>query len=41
MKKILLLALAAAGALAAKKKLDESKAEQAVWADATDSVGKR
>ncbi|WP_227487564.1 DLW-39 family protein [Nocardioides malaquae] len=40
MKKLLLLALAAAGVLAAKKKLDESKAEQAVWANATDQVGK-
>lgn len=40
MKKILLLALAAAGALVAKKKWDEGKAEQAVWANATDSVSK-
>ena len=40
MKKILLLALAAAGAVVAKKKLDESKAEQATWANATDSVRK-
>ena len=37
-KKLLLLALAAAGALAAKKKIDESKAEQALWAEATDAV---
>ncbi len=38
MKKILLLALAAAGALVAKKKMDESKTEQALWAEATDNV---
>ena len=40
MKKILLLVLAAVAALFAKKRLDQSKAEQALWADATDSVGK-
>ena len=38
MKKLLLLALAGAGALAAKKKIDEGKAEQALWAEATDAV---
>lgn len=38
MKKLLLLALAAAGALVAKKKMDEGKHEQALWAEATDSV---
>ena len=38
MKKILLIALAAAGALAARKKLAEGRAEQALWAEATDSV---
>ena len=38
MKKLLLLALAAAGAVFAKKKMDDSKAEQALWAEATDSV---
>ena len=38
MKKILLLAAAAAGALFAKKKLDDGKAEQALWAEATDAV---
>ena len=38
MKKILLLAAAAAGALIAKKKIDEGKAEQALWAEATDAV---
>jgi hypothetical protein len=37
-KKLLLLALAAAGAAYAKKKLDEGKAEQALWAEATDGV---
>lgn len=37
-KKLLILALAAAGAVVAKKKLDESKAEQALWAEATDAV---
>jgi hypothetical protein len=37
-KKLLLLALAAAGAVYAKKKLDEGKAEQALWAEATDAV---
>ena len=41
MKKIVLLALAAAGAALAKKKLDESKHEQALWAEATDSVQKQ
>jgi hypothetical protein len=41
MKKLLLLALAAAGALFAKKKMDEGKAEQALWAEATDSVERR
>ncbi len=40
MKKILLVALAAAGALIAKKKLDEGKDEQALWQQATDSVDK-
>lgn len=38
MKKLLLIALAAAGAVLAKKKLDEGKAEQALWAEATDAV---
>ena len=40
MKKLILLALAAAGAVVAKKKLEESKAEQALWAEATDNVHK-
>ncbi|HRI94688.1 MAG TPA: DLW-39 family protein [Nocardioides sp.] len=38
MKKLLLIALAAGAAVFAKKKYDESKAEQALWAEATDSV---
>ena len=37
-KKLLVIALAAAGAVFAKKKLDEGKAEQALWAEATDAV---
>ena len=41
MKKIVLLLLAAAGVALAKKKFDESKAEQALWAEATDGVGKQ
>ena len=40
MKKLLLLALAAAGAVVAKKKMDEGKNEQALWAEATDPVAK-
>lgn len=40
MKKLLLLALAAVGALVAKKKMDEGKHEQALWAEATDTVEK-
>ena len=39
MKKIVLLALAAVGgAVLVKKKRDESKAEQQLWAEATDPV---
>ena len=38
MKKILLVLLAAAGAAFAKKKLDEGRSEQALWAEATDHV---
>lgn len=38
MKKVLLIALAAAGAVVAKKKIDESKHDQALWAEATDSL---
>ena len=40
MKKILLVVLAAAGAVFAKKKMDEGKNEQALWAEATDNVDK-
>jgi hypothetical protein len=38
MKKILLIALAAIGALIAKRKLNEGQHEQALWAEATDKV---
>ncbi len=38
MKKILILALAAAGGVLARRKLAEGRAEQALWAEATDSV---
>ena len=38
MKKLILVALAAAGAAFAKKKMDEGKTEQALWAEATDTV---
>jgi len=38
MKKLLLLALAAGAVVFAKRKLDESKHEQALWAEATDNV---
>ena len=38
MKKILLVLLAAAGAAFAKKKMDEGRSEQALWAEATDDV---
>ncbi|CUR62322.1 conserved exported hypothetical protein [metagenome] len=40
MKKLLLVLLAAAGAAFAKKKMDEGKNEQALWAEATDNVDK-
>ncbi|MCW2844271.1 MAG: hypothetical protein JWN22_2187 [Nocardioides sp.] len=40
MKKFLLVAAAAAGAVLAKKKLDEGKNEQALWQQATDNVDK-
>ena len=39
-KKVLLAALAAAGAVFARKKLQESKAEKALWAEATDTLPK-
>ena len=38
MKKILFVLLAAAGVAYAKKKMDEGKHEQALWAEATDNV---
>ena len=38
MKKLLLVLIAAAGIAFAKKKMDEGKAEQALWAEATDTV---
>ena len=38
MKKILLLLLAAAGAVYAKRKMDEGKHEQDLWQQATDPV---
>ena len=38
MKKILLVAVAAAGAVIAKKKMDQGKQEQALWQQATDNV---
>lgn len=37
-KKLLVLAAATAGAVFARKKLMESKAERALWAEATDRV---
>ncbi|WP_235536053.1 DLW-39 family protein [Nocardioides sp. Root190] len=40
MKKLILAALAAAGAIVAGKKLQQSKAEQALWAEATDKLPK-
>ncbi|HET6697987.1 MAG TPA: DLW-39 family protein [Nocardioidaceae bacterium] len=38
MKKLLLVALAAAAAAAASKKLKSAQHEQALWAEATDTV---
>ncbi len=40
MKKLVLAALAAVGAVVASKKLQQSKAEQALWAEATDKLPK-
>ena len=40
MKKILLVLLAATGAALAKRKMEEGKNEQALWAEATDTVDK-
>ena len=41
MKTTLLVLAAVAGAVFAKKKIDESRAEQALWAEATDAVKRR
>ena len=38
MKKVLLVLLAAITAAAARKKLEDSRSEQALWAEATDDV---
>jgi hypothetical protein len=38
MKKILVVLIAVGGAVFAKKKIDEGKKEQALWAEATDTV---
>ncbi|WP_211348841.1 DLW-39 family protein [Nocardioides litoris] len=38
MKKLALIALAAAGAVVARRKVSEGRAEQALWAEATDAV---
>jgi hypothetical protein len=38
MQKVLLVLLAAAGAAFAKKRLDDNRSEQALWAEATDPV---
>jgi hypothetical protein len=40
-KKVVLLALAAAGAVLAKRKIDQGKAEQSLWAEATDAVTRK
>jgi hypothetical protein len=40
MKKIVLVALAAAGAALAKKRIDAGNREQALWQQATDPVEK-
>jgi hypothetical protein len=40
MKKIVLVLLAAAGAVLARKKFEEGRTEQALWAEATDNVDK-
>jgi hypothetical protein len=38
LKKIVLIVLIVAGVIVAKRKLDEGKREQALWAEATDRV---
>ena len=40
MKNIVLVLLAAAGAVLARKKIQEGRTEQALWAEATDNVDK-
>ena len=40
MKKLLLVGLAAVAGVLVKKKMDESKNEQALWQQATDTVPK-
>ncbi len=40
MKKVLLIVLGAVGAVLAKKKLDESRTERALWAESTDPVNR-
>jgi hypothetical protein len=40
MKKILMVLAAAAGAAYAKRKMDQGRHEQALWAEATDNVTK-
>ena len=40
MKKLLLLAIAGAGAFAIWRKMESDKAEQDLWAQATDSVSR-
>lgn len=40
MKKLVLVALAAAGAVAAKKRMDSTRHEQDLWREATDPVRK-
>jgi len=40
MKKIVLIAIAAVGAVLAKRQLDQGKQEQALWQQATDNVEK-
>ncbi len=41
MKKLLLIALAAVAAVVANKKIKAGQQEQALWAEATDSVTKQ
>jgi hypothetical protein len=40
MKKLMLVALAAVGAVFASRKMKEGQREQALWAEATDNVTK-